>query len=160
MCRSIGFLTLLLAACVACTTSRPAPPFICEPISMITPPGPPVARTEVVVENIHGIEVRDPYRWMEKGGPEMETWLAAGEFALRGEPRFHLRPALLHPAIGIAHFDAMDVLDHDLGPRDRRPRRRNHRDRLAYERGCWPRGRARDARGEKQRQETDRSTHP
>lgn len=29
------------------------------------------------METIHGVEVRDPYRWMEKGGPEMTAWLEA-----------------------------------------------------------------------------------
>jgi prolyl oligopeptidase len=42
------------------------------------PAGPPVARTVDVVETIFGVEVTDPYRWMEgTDNPELKTWLRA-----------------------------------------------------------------------------------
>src|SRR5687768_1650390 len=39
----------------------------------VIPPVP--TRTEAVVEKIHGVEVRDPYRWLENGdAPEVAAW--------------------------------------------------------------------------------------
>src|SRR5438477_9013064 len=36
---------------------------------------PVFTRTEAVVENIHGVEVRDPYRWLENGdAAEVKAW--------------------------------------------------------------------------------------
>jgi prolyl oligopeptidase len=36
---------------------------------------PPATRTESVVDKIHGVEVRDPYRWLEHGeSPEVKAW--------------------------------------------------------------------------------------
>jgi len=36
---------------------------------------PPATRTENVVDKIHGMEVRDPYRWLENGdSPEVKAW--------------------------------------------------------------------------------------
>src|SRR5687768_16521438 len=84
---SVGFLSLFLASCAATP-----PPTTVVPEDRGTAPvsgaehyraaeaaaAPlPAAREDVVVENIHGIEVRDPYRWMEKGGDEMTAWLDA-----------------------------------------------------------------------------------
>lgn len=34
-------------------------------------------RIEVVEESVHGVAVRDPYRWMERGGPEFDAWAKA-----------------------------------------------------------------------------------
>src|SRR5688500_6166357 len=75
MRRSIGFLAFLLASCAATPPPHPVAP---SPVtaSIEVPPAPP-ARVDAVVENLHGIEVRDPYRWMEKGGEEMNAWLEA-----------------------------------------------------------------------------------
>jgi prolyl oligopeptidase len=42
------------------------------------PPGPPVARIADVVERKYGLEVHDPYRWMEgSDNAELATWLRA-----------------------------------------------------------------------------------
>lgn len=38
---------------------------------------PPTARTEPTTETVFGVRVDDPYRWMETGGAELETWLEA-----------------------------------------------------------------------------------
>jgi prolyl oligopeptidase len=38
---------------------------------------PPRARRANVEEHLGGLRVRDPYRWMEEGGPELERWVAA-----------------------------------------------------------------------------------
>jgi prolyl oligopeptidase len=36
---------------------------------------PPATRTENVVDRIHGVDVRDPYRWLENGeSPEVKAW--------------------------------------------------------------------------------------
>src|SRR6202000_1833781 len=37
----------------------------------------PVARVDVVTDTRFGVRLPDPYRWMEQGGPEFDTWMAA-----------------------------------------------------------------------------------
>src|SRR5205085_1936859 len=41
------------------------------------PAGPPAARTVDVVDHDFGLDVADPYRWMETGGDELTAWLRA-----------------------------------------------------------------------------------
>lgn len=41
-------------------------------------PAPPATRREAVVDAFHGVEVPDPYRWLESGdAPEVRAWVAA-----------------------------------------------------------------------------------
>jgi prolyl oligopeptidase len=45
---------------------------------------PPATRTEDLVEKLHGVEVRDPYRWLEKGDTdEVKAWTVAQNRRLR-----------------------------------------------------------------------------
>src|SRR5438477_10617252 len=45
---------------------------------------PVFTRTEAVVENIHGVEVRDPYRWLEDGdAAEVKAWTEKQNAAMR-----------------------------------------------------------------------------
>jgi len=49
----------------------------------VTPP-PPASRTSDVVETIHGVQVTDPYRWLEDGdSPETRAWVDAQNAATR-----------------------------------------------------------------------------
>ncbi len=62
---SLLFLALVLAACA--TTPAPMP---------ILPP--PTTRTVAVVDTYHGVDVKDPYRWLEDlDAPDVRTWIAA-----------------------------------------------------------------------------------
>lgn len=36
----------------------------------------PIARVDVVTDTLFGVSLSDPYRWMEQGGPEFDTWIA------------------------------------------------------------------------------------
>lgn len=46
----------------------------------------PATRIDDVVEKLHGIEVHDPYRWLERGdAPEVQSWTAAQNAAVRAE---------------------------------------------------------------------------
>ena len=43
----------------------------------IAQPGPPPTRREDVVELVHGLDVVDPFRWLESGeSPEVADWVA------------------------------------------------------------------------------------
>src|SRR5512147_687570 len=45
---------------------------------------PPATRIENVVDKLHGVEVRDPYRWLEHGdSAEVKAWTAAQNRYLR-----------------------------------------------------------------------------
>ena len=45
---------------------------------------PPAARTENVVDKLHGVQVRDPYRWLENGdAAEVRAWTVAQNRYLR-----------------------------------------------------------------------------
>src|SRR6478609_849478 len=58
---------------------------------------PPRTHRDAVVETLHGVEVRDPYRWLEAGDdPEVQRWVA--------EQNRHTRTALdAIPERGIWH---------------------------------------------------------
>ena len=46
----------------------------------------PPTRTEAVVDRLHGVEVRDPYRWLETvSSPEVQSWMAAQNAFARAE---------------------------------------------------------------------------
>ena len=49
--------------------------FACTTTDKVAIPLPPSTRAEAVVEQHHGQEVSDPYRWMETTSPEMTGWL-------------------------------------------------------------------------------------
>ena len=41
-------------------------------------PAPPSTRVDVVTDTLHGVEIVDPYRWLEdQDGPETRAWIAA-----------------------------------------------------------------------------------
>jgi prolyl oligopeptidase len=80
----------VVAAAAACGHPAPAPrqtPPPAPDATALAPPdvapppvstSPPVARTEDVVETLFGVEVADPYRWMEgSGNAELDAWLRA-----------------------------------------------------------------------------------
>ncbi|HLQ60773.1 MAG TPA: prolyl oligopeptidase family serine peptidase [Candidatus Acidoferrales bacterium] len=47
--------------------------------------GPPATRIQEVVETLHGVELRDPYRWLEDGeGAQVRDWVAAQNSFARG----------------------------------------------------------------------------
>ena len=80
----------LIGTLAACCPARPEPVLPPESESEPQPqptampnetpadPGPPKARREDVVDEIHGVRVADPYRWLEDGdAPEVKEWLKA-----------------------------------------------------------------------------------
>src|SRR5687767_6312462 len=124
---SVGFLSLFLASCAA---APPAPPVVrgAAPASGAeryraaeAAAAPlPAAREDVVVENIHGIEVRDPYRWMEKGGEEMNAWLEAQGKRSRAvfdalPRRAEMLAAVTAADLGVTRVSIVDVVGD--GPR-------------------------------------------
>ena len=38
---------------------------------------PELPDASAIVETVNGVEIRDPYRWMEQGGPEFDVWARA-----------------------------------------------------------------------------------
>lgn len=91
--RTIAMFAVLLLV-VSCATQPPAPP----PQETA-----PIARVENVVETIHGTPVSDPYRWMESGGDEFNSWAEA--------QRMRARSALDALAMHQSLLEAIDTAD-------------------------------------------------
>src|SRR5262252_4059123 len=54
-------------------------------VAVTAPAKPPIpTRREDVVDNLHGVAVADPYRWLEDGAsPEVQQWTAAENAATK-----------------------------------------------------------------------------
>lgn len=72
-------------------------------------------RPELVVETVNGVEIRDPYRWMEQGGPGFDAWARAEATharatldAIPGREALHRRIAELDSA-GMPGISALQV---------------------------------------------------
>ena len=86
---TIGLILSLLCACSA----PPAPPpqnlptaSATAPATPAPPPGPPLARREAVTETLHGVEVTDPYRWLEdEKADEVQAFLSEHQAYTRKE---------------------------------------------------------------------------
>src|SRR5215510_7820918 len=84
--RCLACIVVALSACVRAVPStttpaaEPSAPAAAQPPAppAETPAGPPVARTVPVVETAFGVELADPYRWMEgEDNAEYADWLRA-----------------------------------------------------------------------------------
>ncbi|HET6201608.1 MAG TPA: prolyl oligopeptidase family serine peptidase [Planctomycetota bacterium] len=73
-----------------------APALLAPALRAQTGPAPPKARAEAVREVLHGVEVADPYRWLEDAAsPETREWAAAQDaYALKVLRAFPGREAL------------------------------------------------------------------
>src|SRR4051812_28034213 len=101
----------VLAACCPSETAKISP----TPVSVVAAPpgvpaapspapptvaGPPVARTVDTVDHEFGLDVPDPYRWMEGiANQEFKTWLAAQGAYAKGELAKLAEQAKLLPRI-------------------------------------------------------------
>ncbi|MBL8112798.1 MAG: S9 family peptidase [Acidobacteria bacterium] len=101
---------LLLVTALAlpsCQTVRDAPS------SSGVPPH-PATRIEIVKETLHGTVVEDPYRWIEGGGAEFDTWLDAQDrrarTVLAGLPnRNAIRDAIVAAGKGVTRVNVVRV---------------------------------------------------
>jgi prolyl oligopeptidase len=117
---------LWLALLVGCSAPpvaapTPPPPAVVQPAPP-RPVGPAPARIAPVVETLHGTTVRDPYRWMESGGPELDAFLDAqnayARKALAAIPgRDRLRDDLRNANHGVTRITVVDVTGSLTRPR-------------------------------------------
>ena len=98
------------AAVVATPPGVPAPPPATPRVA-----GPPVARTVDTVDHQFGVDVPDPYRWMEGlDNKELQTWLAAqgdyakGELAKLAE-RDKLLPRIRELGLGVSTVSGVQI---------------------------------------------------
>jgi prolyl oligopeptidase len=120
---STGLLAILLAACAGAPAPQPAAttPAPAAAAAIDVPPAPP-ARVEVVTDDLHGMQVRDPYRWMEKGGEEMNAWLEAqgkrAKTVLAALPRrAEMLQAITEADRGVTRVSIVDITGRADAPR-------------------------------------------
>ena len=71
--RTFGVVTLTVGIVVALTSCAPS-----EPSVQVNVPPPPETRAEKIADDLHGVQVADPYRWLEdQQAPETREWIAA-----------------------------------------------------------------------------------
>lgn len=106
MRRIVLALTLAAAGCnPSGSSSPPTEPGQAAPAPTPTPkaadePGPPPSRTEDVADTYHGVQVADPYRWLEDGSaPEVHAWSEAQNEYARATLDALPAAAILRPQI-------------------------------------------------------------
>lgn len=76
-------------ACASAPKPVPAPPPMVEapaaaPEPVVKLPALPATRAEAIVDTLHGVEVKDPYRWLEDAkSPEVQAWMQGQDAAAR-----------------------------------------------------------------------------
>ncbi|MGE5183386.1 MAG: prolyl oligopeptidase family serine peptidase [Acidobacteriota bacterium] len=118
----------LLAACTSPAAPRPPiePAPHPEPAPAVkSPPPPPAApahpwpatRTVDVVDHLHGVEVKDPYRWLEdEHAPDVQAWMTAQDDYTRAElAKLPGRDALAARLKELFYFDAVGAPMHYRG---------------------------------------------
>jgi len=95
---------------------------------------PPETRRDDVVEIIHGREVHDPYRWLERGDePDIRAWtLAQDGYARSVLDRFPHRMAIRRELDRTWRHDGIDIAVHKRGQRYFYGRRFRDRERVVY----------------------------
>jgi len=74
---SYAVFLLLLVAAIALADNASSNPGT-NAASTATPAGPPKAKVEVAIDDLHGRKISDPYRWMENGdSPETQEYVRA-----------------------------------------------------------------------------------
>jgi prolyl oligopeptidase len=93
-----------LTALSACATVRP-------PAGRAALPPLPETRREGLVETLHGLQIPDPYRWLEDArSPEVQRWMAAQDARARAAlARLPGRPALVARARELFYTEEMGV---------------------------------------------------
>jgi prolyl oligopeptidase len=117
-------LALAVVACSARPPPAPAPTPTAPPVAPIAPPAAPQpparhsdypeSRRDAVVDRVHDVEVRDPYRWLEDAdGPDVQAWMKAQDDYARarlaklpGRDAFaaRLRELLYHDALSAPRY--------------------------------------------------------
>jgi len=81
---SYAVFLLLLVAAIALADNASSNPGT-NAASTATPAGPPKAKVEVAIDDLHGHKISDPYRWMENGdSPETQEYVRAQLAYTRG----------------------------------------------------------------------------
>lgn len=123
---SRSLLSLSAAALASCAPAREAsPPKMAdairverpEPAPAVTPPPaeanvrPPAARREAISETLHGVQVEDPWRWLEdERSPEVLAWMKAQDaYARRALADYPEREALTRRLTELMYVDTTFV---------------------------------------------------
>jgi prolyl oligopeptidase len=95
-----------LAGCVGLLVVGALAGLAAVPAAKVAPP--PVTRRDDVKETLHGVELVDPYRWLEdQGAPETRAWIDAQNRYAHGllDP-LPMRPAIRERLVALSRQDA------------------------------------------------------
>jgi len=123
------FWLLLVAACggTATTPMIPvdlpaqqvtAPPKVATPEPPAMPKHPwPATRTDAIVDTVHGLQLPDPYRWLEdEKSPEVQAWMTAQDEYARAElAKLPGRDQLAARLRELFYYDAISAPAHRKG---------------------------------------------
>jgi prolyl oligopeptidase len=82
LARMRGWLVIACAACSCSAPSQPTPNAVRPSVATAVPlppapSGPPIARTDGTIDHVFGLDIADPYRWMESHDDERLAWVRA-----------------------------------------------------------------------------------
>jgi prolyl oligopeptidase len=130
-----GLAAAVYAIAIGCSSGTGAPPRTASAPPAAPPAGPPPAapaaapppaapahdypatRRDAVVDQLHGVAVRDPYRWLEDATrPEVQDWMKAQDGYTRAQlARLPGREALAARLAEVFYFDSIGVPRHRGG---------------------------------------------
>jgi len=111
--RRLSLLALVACGGAPAPTPAAAPPIqpTAAPVAAPTPAAPrpdyPATRVDAVVDRLHGVDVRDPYRWLEDPSkPAVQVWMTAqDDYARARLARLPGRDAIAARLHDLLYFD-------------------------------------------------------